>query len=114
MSDPSAARAKLAEARRKQREDKDFAFLEQKKKVLRRIKDGNIPRRATMEKYAITLEQVNKARASSHLPPLDESYLSMIPVVDIDRANVVLGMIDKENERLNRGKHKQTFYLGER
>jgi hypothetical protein len=26
----------------------------------------------------------------------------MIPVVDIDRANVVLGMIDKENERLNK------------
>jgi hypothetical protein len=114
MSDTSAAtdlqrRAKLAEARRKQREDKDFAFLEQKKKVLRRIKDGNIPRRATMEKYAITLEQVNKARASSHLPPLDESYLSMIPVVDIDRANVVLGMIDKENERLNNIRELERF-----
>ena len=82
MSDTSPAtdlqrRAKLAEARRKQREDKDFAFLEQKKKVLRRIKDGNIPRRATMEKYAITLEQVNKVRATVTIKIVETPCFSM-------------------------------------
>jgi len=71
-------KGKSTAAMQKLRANPEYKLKEERKRLIQRIKSGTIPRATTLQKYNITMEDVNKIRNDTGLKKIKEESFSEI------------------------------------